>query len=42
MPKTILKIAEPLQNMTMFTNCAQKAFVRLGIRIVIVFLSSSN
>lgn len=41
MPKTILKIAEPLRNLTMFLNSAQKAFVKLGMRIVVVFLSSS-
>lgn len=35
MPKTILKSAEPLWNLTML------AFVKLGIRIVIAFLSSS-
>jgi len=40
MSKTIFKVTEPLQNLTVFINCAQEAFEKLDIKIVIVFLLS--
>lgn len=40
MSKTIFKVTEPWQNLTVFINCAQEAFEKLDIKIVIVIILS--